>query len=89
MILGLPCIATYVGGIPSLITSRKNGFLVSDSDSFELAATINTVYKDKLLLEAISQEAQSDARYRHDRIRILKQLTDTYQKIIKDFSDQQ
>ena len=86
MILGIPCIATYVGGIPSLLENGKNGFLVQDSGSYEIAFIVLNNYNNKALLESLSENVQEDARNRHNRGRVLAQLTNAYQNIIKDFS---
>lgn len=86
MILGVPCVATYVGGIPSLLENRRNGFLVQDSGAFEIAFVILDNYNKKSLLEFLSENARKDAMYRHSREHILTQLEGAYHKIIKEFS---
>jgi glycosyltransferase involved in cell wall biosynthesis len=43
MALGLPIVSTNVGGLPFLITSQKNGFLVNDNDAKEMVRQIETI----------------------------------------------
>lgn len=87
MMVGVPCIASYVGGIPTLLTDKKNGFLVPDADSYELAYVIVSNYNNREFLNYISANAQSDARHRHNREQIISQLTGAYQAIIDDFAN--
>lgn len=85
MMVGVPCIASYVGGIPTLLTDKKNGFLVPDADAYELAYVIVSNYNNREFLNCISANAQSDAGYRHNKEQIISQLTGVYQAIIEDF----
>jgi glycosyltransferase involved in cell wall biosynthesis len=43
MALGLPVISTNVGGLPFLLTSQKNAYLVNDNDAKEMVAQIETI----------------------------------------------
>ena len=52
-----PIIATKVGGIPETIKSRKNGILVKQQSSKDLAEAICTVLRDKKLAEAMGRNA--------------------------------
>lgn len=52
--MGLPVIATDVGGLKHLITNGKNGILVKDDDADEMADTIKKLLEDADLTEKIS-----------------------------------
>lgn len=51
MASGTPVVATYSGGIPDVITSGKNGTLVEEKNSAELANAINELLANKELRE--------------------------------------
>jgi glycosyltransferase involved in cell wall biosynthesis len=42
----LPVVASKVGGIPEIITNRKNGLLVNPGDIYELKSTIKELLED-------------------------------------------
>ncbi|TGL59767.1 glycosyltransferase [Leptospira ognonensis] len=61
---GTPSVAFRVGGIPELITHRKNGYLVSPYDLTDYADGINFVYKlgkVSMLKSCASKAAQFEA----------------------------
>jgi glycosyltransferase involved in cell wall biosynthesis len=49
----LPCISTWIGGIPELIQNGVDGLLVSPGDEVELAGTIAKLMDSPLLLRQI------------------------------------
>ncbi|HAR54669.1 TPA: hypothetical protein DCR79_00030 [Patescibacteria group bacterium] len=50
----VPIVATKVGGIPEIITSNRNGLLVSPGDSKQLASTIMKLLNDKKLQKKLA-----------------------------------
>ena len=54
MTLGLPAIASRVGGIPEIIAKEASGLLVPPGDPVALARAIERVDKEKGLLERLS-----------------------------------
>lgn len=46
MAMEIPCVATYVGGIPELIRSGESGMLATASDSAALGEAISALLKD-------------------------------------------
>jgi len=81
-IIGLPVIATYVGGVPSLISSNVNGVLVPANDPHYLASKIIQLYNNKGLCEFLSQNARKDALYRHNGDNIYDDLFSIYNSIV-------
>lgn len=81
-LLGCPVISTNVGGIPSLIEDGKSGFLVSSNDPHQMAFLIMQVYEDKSLNERIGREGKLVAIDRHNEVKIVKMVVDTYSEII-------
>ncbi len=58
---GLPIIATEVGGIPSLITTQKNGWLVPPNDPKLLTQTLSRSLQEKNLWENISTQNKKES----------------------------
>ena len=82
-ILGIPVIATYVGGIPSLIEDKVTGYLVPANDPFQMALLIKSLFADKDLINKIGNEAKKVAKLRHDRNQIINDLLHSYKVIVE------
>lgn len=81
-IMGIPSIATYVGGIPTLIKNGETGFLVPANDPFQTAFIISTLLSDENLRNTIGKQAKEVALVRHDKVKITNQLLNIYENII-------
>lgn len=84
--LGVPVVATNVGGTASLIDEGKTGFLVPTNDPYTAAYRINQIAKDNVLNRKIGQKSRDVALERHDREKIVKDLITTYYSIIEEGS---
>lgn len=82
-LLGVPCIATNVGGISSLVQHNKNGILVPANAPYELAYFIKEIATSKELADSISKEGFKTASARHDREKIRKEVLACYNTIIQ------
>lgn len=81
--LGLPIIATYVGGVPSLFSkSYPQDMLVPTNDPYYLAAKIIEVASDKKLQISMSEMNLNIAEKRHSDESIYKDLMFCYTSII-------
>lgn len=56
--MGLPVVATDVGGLSHLIENKETGLLVRDNDPNEMADAIRTLLKDADLAERLSQNGR-------------------------------
>jgi glycosyltransferase involved in cell wall biosynthesis len=56
--MGLPVIATCVGGIPDMITTGQNGLLVPDGDSKGMAAAVISLLENAELAERFSKNGR-------------------------------
>ncbi len=65
MAVGVPCIATKVGGIPSMIEDRHDGMLFKKHDIDGLVNIVDLLVKDKELQNRISENARSKALERN------------------------
>lgn len=84
MLLGMPVIATYAGGTPSMLENQKEGMLVQDGEPYSLAATVNWLYGNFSKAQAMGKNARTRALLRHDAGRIGDELVNTYSYIIND-----
>jgi glycosyltransferase involved in cell wall biosynthesis len=80
-IMGVPVIATHVGGISSLIENGKNGYLVPVNDPYFLASRIVQLSKDHTILNDIAKQARIDAQKRHEKEDIQKQIISIYMNL--------
>ena len=82
-LLGMPVIATNVGGVSSLIEHKITGLLVPANAPYELAYWIKTINEDSTLAAAVGQKAYESANARHDKETIIRDLYTAYQSILK------
>lgn len=85
-LLGLPVIATFVGGIPSLINDGVDGLLVPANAPFTMASKIITLSRDKKLQRELGGKAREKALERHNPDIIYNDLLTCYRKVIEESS---
>lgn len=81
-ILGVPCIASYVGGIPDMIPNYNCGILFRYSDPIMLASSICKVFSNSFKHNSI--EEIEIAQNRHNRKNNLQTLLKIYQEICNE-----
>lgn len=84
MLLGTPVVAARVGGIPSMITDRKEGLLYTGGNVEEMAENIIQLWKDESMLPVagrLSKAAAARAKVTHDGEQNFKRLKEIYQDI--------
>ena len=81
MALGRPCVATYVSGVPELITHEVSGLLVPERDPAALAATLKRLLLDQGLRRRLGRAARQEVlekfdgeRNAHAAVALLKQI---------------
>jgi glycosyltransferase involved in cell wall biosynthesis len=82
-LLGVPVIASYVGGIPDFITHGETGFLYRFEEVEILADTINKIFLNTYPINTISKNEINLAEYRHSVTRNLNTLLNIYCKYAK------
>ena len=83
-LLGVPCIATYVGGFPSLVTDFEDGLLVPSNDPESLAFCICNLMNDSALAQKLSINGKSRASKRHNPQQIINTLFSIYESLLLD-----
>jgi glycosyltransferase involved in cell wall biosynthesis len=82
MLLGMPIIASNVGGTSSLIKDKETGILIQDGDPIALAGAIVELSNQNEFAIALGNAASLVAHERHSQKKIVKKLIDTYSEII-------
>lgn len=83
-IMGVPVIATNVGGIPSLIKDGETGLLVNPGDPDALADAIIRVLNDKELAKRLGTQAREFILREFNSDLMVEDTLAVYQKVIGD-----
>ena len=83
MILGLPCVASYVGGIPDFIDDSISGLLYPCDDYLLLAYKTMCVFKSDDYAMQLSEGAKKKAKELFNRNRVVAELLSCYHEIEK------
>jgi glycosyltransferase involved in cell wall biosynthesis len=81
MRLGLPCVASYVGGIPSLVSEGETGLFFPAGDAALLAARLDEILSDDDLATRLGRAARVEAARRHDPVKVVAQLVAAYEAV--------
>lgn len=81
-LLGIPVIATNVGGIPQLVEDGKTGILYPYNESYTLAFNILNLYADKQRMTELSHNEFVMAHERHNPETLVNTLTSIYNDIL-------
>jgi len=84
MMLGTPCVASYVGGVPDLLTHGVDGFLYPADAPYMLAHYLHEILTNATLAERLGEAGRRRARVRHNPELCTRRLLDIYGSIIAD-----
>lgn len=84
MLLGMPVIASYAGGTPSILTDRKEGILVQDGDPYALAGAILEILRDSSYAVQLGSNARERSLERNQPDRIVNEVVKIYASVISD-----
>jgi glycosyltransferase involved in cell wall biosynthesis len=82
MLIGMPCVAAAVGGVPSLVRDGLDGLLYPDRDAYLLADRLALLLADRKQAASLGAQARRTALERHDRRRIAARTVEIYQQVI-------
>lgn len=80
-ILGVPCISSYCGGIPSMVKDGVSAVLYSFDEYEMLASHIKKIFASPLISSKLSSNGSIEASSRHDRKRNLDTLKTIYEEV--------
>jgi glycosyltransferase involved in cell wall biosynthesis len=83
MILGVPCIGAYAGGIPDMLENGRCGFLYPFMEEAMLAEYIRRIFENDELALKFSRAGRERALKRHDRNEIAKKIINIYKTIME------
>jgi glycosyltransferase involved in cell wall biosynthesis len=81
-LIGVPCVATSVGGVPDMVKEGDTGLLSDSGDHKALAERILEIFNFDNLACSLSGRARQVAARRHDRILNRAELEAIYSRII-------
>lgn len=82
--LGVPVVATNVGGTSSMLEHYKSGFLFPSTDPYMGAYFIRKLIEDKKLNVRMGKKGKEIAFIRHNKRKIIEDLLHTYMKIVEE-----
>lgn len=82
MILGVPTVASYAGGAPSMATDEKEVLFYRANDPTMLACQIERVFLNLDEAEARAKRAKERAMHEHDIKANVERMLTVYQKIV-------
>jgi glycosyltransferase involved in cell wall biosynthesis len=78
MAMEIPCISTFVAGIPELIRNETDGILVPPSDDLALASAINRLIEDSALRHRLGVAARRRVMEKYDLDRSVTHLAEIF-----------
>lgn len=80
-LLGVPCVASYVGGVADLINNEETGLIYRFEEVEMLAMAICRIFSDDSLAQKLSINGRKAASIRHDKYQNAKKLNEIYETI--------
>ena len=88
MLLGLPCVATRTGGVPSLLEDKKEGLLYPPCDVAALTEALLQIFSEKVIASVYGDNARKRAMLTHDAARNVKELIHVYHRMMEGTGDE-
>lgn len=81
MLLGVPCVASDVGGVSTMLVHKKEGYVYPADEPYQLAYWIDQVFENTDQAQKMAGNAQLHARKTHDKEANLNRLLEIYTQI--------
>lgn len=85
MIMGTPCVASYVGGNMDMLKHNEEGFLYCYNEPYMLAEYIKQIFESDELAIKFSKKARSTAKVRHNPDKLVDKLKGIYNEIYFEY----
>ncbi len=82
MSVGMPCIASYVGGIPEYVRHGESGFLYRFEEYEVLATRIGELFDDDALCRRISKNAREQMTALHQSDKLFEKIEKIYKELV-------
>lgn len=83
MLLGVPSVASYVGGVPSILDDQTEGFLYPADEDYMLAHYVMKIFSDNVLAERLSKSAIKRAEKTYSSKDISKKTIEIYKDVLR------
>jgi glycosyltransferase involved in cell wall biosynthesis len=81
MLMGVPCVAAYVGGVPDMATDGQEAMFYRDCEPEALAWKIKQIFNDDSLATRLSENANKRATITYSKEKIVDSIIAAYKKI--------
>lgn len=87
MIVGTPCVASFVGGVPEMLEHGKSGFLYNYLESGILAEYISRIFESDELAMQFSKSGKEYAARMHEPRNLESRLLQIYNDVLTDYQN--
>lgn len=84
-LVGIPCVASYVGGVPEMLRDGTDGFLYTYNEPLMLAEYISRIFESNELAEQFSISSYQWIRKRQGAELVVSQTMSNYRTILEDW----
>jgi len=82
MCVGVPCVASTTGGIPSMIKDGYNGLLFETGNIEQLAEKVTRFLSDEQLVKKLGANIRSTAMEHHNPAKVAQETLDAYNVVL-------
>lgn len=83
MILGVPCVASDVGGVQDMMVHKEEGFVYQADAPYMLAHYVCEIFENQSLAEGFSEKARAHAMKTHDRKENTARMLEIYAEVME------
>lgn len=85
-LIGIPCVASHVGGVPEMMKDGIDGFLYTFNEPLMLAEYISRIFESDELAESVSRESYRRVHEKQNSEIVIEKTMENYNEIIKDWN---